>query len=416
MKPTFKIIPQTRRIKKNGEVPFYIRVTINRHSKWHSLDTSFPFPDVIKFYEDPLNFGKPFPNNIKHWDENECRIRLFPNVNKMRLEQVNQKLEHVNTTARSLIHKFDIDKKKKLTFDVFEKEVLNPGIKSNDLSFYEFSEKEIAYMIATNKPSETTRTFSTLISKLKQYKDPLLFEDITLQFIRDYHSFMLNDLKNMQNTCSKMFRFMRNMLNRAILQKLITDNVFDRFPIKTEPGHREHLSDNELMDLEELLAKGTGKNYLDNVLKYFLFACYTGLRYQDLKKLRFKDMYKTTENGKEATMIRIIMHKTKEPVAIPLRPKAIALIGEMGFVNQKIFRVSANQVTNRNLKEVIKLAKIEKTITFHCARHTFAIHCLDSDIEFEMIASLLGHTDVKTTKIYAKYMESKKIKVMRKMD
>ena len=415
MKPTFKIIPDTRRIKKNGEVPFYIRVTINRRSKLWSLDTSFPFPDVIKFYEDPLNHVKTFPNKLKHWDENECRIRLFPNVNKMRLEQVNQKLVQVDISARTLIHDFDHDKKV-LYFDVFEKEVLNPGIKINEKSFYEFCESEIAYMAASKKPTETVRTFSTLVSKLKQYKDPLNFDDITLKFVRDYHSYMLNDLKNMQNTCSKMFRFMRNMLNRAILQKIITENVFDRFTIKTEPGHREHLSANELKEMEDLLAKGTGKNYLDNVLKYFLFTCYTGLRYQDLKKLRFKDMYKTTENGNEATMIRIIMHKTKEPVAIPLRPKAIALIGEMGFVNQEIFRVSANQVTNRHLKEIVKMAKIEKKITFHCARHTLANHLLDSDWPLELIRDILGHTDLKTTKIYAKYSESKKIEYMRNLD
>ena len=82
-------------------------------------------------------------------------------------------------------------------------------------------------------------------------------------------------------------------------------------------------------------------------------------------------------------------------------------------MNQKIFRVSVNQVTNRHLKEIMKKAEIDKKITFHSARHTFAIHGLNSDIPMELVGDLLGHTDIKTTKIYAKYTDSKKIQYMR---
>ena len=206
---------------------------------------------------------------------------------------------------------------------------------------------------------------------------------------------------------------MRNMINRAISQKIISENIFERFTIKSEPGHRESLNDKELKELEDLLVKGTGIKYLDNVLRYFLFTCYTGLRYQDLKKLRFMDLKKETENGIEENMIKIVMHKTREPVSIPIRPQAYALIGEIGFMNQKIFRVSVNQVTNRHLKEIMKKAEIDKKITFHSARHTFAIHGLNSDIPMELVGDLLGHTDIKTTKIYAKYTDSKKIQYMR---
>ena len=421
MKPTFKIFPRVRSIKQNGEVPVYIRVTINRRSRLLSLNLSFPFPDLLKHWDpnkcclvppdgDPLWLEKI---SRKYWDEKECRIKSYVNVNPLRLKQVNQELEKINTRARTTIHQYNISDKP-LTLDEFESECMNPAINGNNLSFYDFAEKEIAYMKQTKSPSETIRTFSSLISKLKKYRDPLYFEDITLDFLRVYHGHMINKMQNMENTCSKTFRFMRNMINRAILQKIISDNIFDKFTIKSEPGKRESLSEKELKDLEDMLVKGTSKKYLDNVLKYFLFTCYTGLRYRDLKELRFVDLKKVMENGIETTMISILMHKTKELVSIPIIPQAYALIGEIGFMNQKIFRVSVNQVTNRHLKEITKQAKIEKKITFHSARHTFAIHCLNSDIPMELIRDLLGHSDIKTTKIYAKYTDNTKIQCMRK--
>ncbi|MEI7980419.1 MAG: site-specific integrase [Bacteroidota bacterium] len=276
-------------------------------------------------------------------------------------------------------------------------------------SFYEFAENEIAYMTEMKAPAETLRTFSSLISKLKQYEGSLYFNDITLEFLKKYHSFMVNDLNNHENTCSKLFRFMRNMINRAISQNIIKENVFDRFQIKSLPGKREFLSEDELKILEDLNIKGTGTRYLNNVLKYFLFACYTGLRYQDLKKLRFSDLKKGNIDDSEVFFIRITMHKTREEVSVPLIPKAFALVGEPGFQNQKVFRVSVNQLTNRHLKEIITKAKIQKNITFHCARHTFAVHCLELEMPIEVVSALLGHTNLKTTEIYTKILDRRKL-------
>ena len=413
MKPTFKIFPRIRSIKQNGEVPFYLRVTINRRSRWLSLNLSFTFPDVIKFMNDNKGTDRLFPDETKYWDEKHCKVKPYPNVNPLQLKQVNQELEKFNSRSRTVIHKYNIIDKL-LTFDQFEAELWT--IKTSDarLSFYQFSENEIVHMTEIKAPAETTRTFSSLISKLKKYKDPLYFEDITLEFLRTYHTHMIIKLKNKENTCSKTFRFMRNMINRAINQNILSENVFNRFQIKSEPGHREFLTENELTSLEKLHMKGTGIKYLDNVLRYFLFACYTGLRYQDIKKLRFVDLKNETVGEAETLMIRIIMHKTHEAVSVPIIPKAKALIGETGFVNQKVFRVSTNQVTNRHLKKIITKAEIVKNITFHCARHTFATHCLNLGFPMEVVGAILGHTDLKTTKVYAKIVDSRKIHHMSK--
>ena len=109
------------------------------------------------------------------------------------------------------------------------------------------------------------------------------------------------------------------------------------------------------------------------------------------------------------------MHKTQDDVSIPLPPQAIVLLEE-GFQNQRVFKVNANQVTNRYLKEISEKAKIKKKITFHCARHTFATISLSIGIPLEVVSKLLGHKDLKTTMIYAKILDDLKIKYMEKWD
>lgn len=412
MKPTFKIFPRVRSVKQNTEVPFYLRLTINRRSRWFSLNTSFHIPDLVKKPDDKL---WPNPDKSKYWDPKHVQVRPYPNVNKLRLKQVNQELETINNKARAILHQYNINDKA-LTFDDFETQCWSDDAGINVKSFYDFATKEIEYMKKVKYPPETIRTFSSLVSKLKKYRDPLYFEDITLEFLRAYHGHMIMVLKNKENTCSKTFRFMRNMINRAINQKVLSENVFDRFSIKSVPGQREFLTEDELTELEKLFIKGTGKKHLDNVLRYFLFSCYTGLRYQDIKKLRFKDMKKENTAEGECLMIRILMHKTGEPVSVPIISRAKKLIGEVGFENQKIFKVLANQVTNRHLKDIIEETGIGKIITFHCARHTFATHCLNLGIPMEVVSALLGHTDIKTTKVYARIVDNLKLHHMNKWE
>ena len=93
MKPTFKIFPRFRSVKQNDEIPFYLRLTINRRSRWFSLNISFNIPDLSKKPEDKL---WPDPAKSKYWDPKHIQIRPYPNVNKLRLKQVNQELEKIN--------------------------------------------------------------------------------------------------------------------------------------------------------------------------------------------------------------------------------------------------------------------------------------------------------------------------------
>lgn len=390
MKPTIKIYPRIDLKKTDERYPIYLRLTIKRERKYYSLGYAIPEPTT-------------------YWDPETRQMKRYPGSNTVNLARENLEIESYYNKASRIIHK-SIISDEPLTFDRQFKQ--KEDIKD---SFYAFASQEVAFLIQKKASKETIRGYKSYISKMKKYRQALSFSDITLSFIKEYHSYMINDLENQINTCHKSLSFMRTMLYRAIDQGIIEKNVFKKYPLKKVPGKREFLTIEELKKLEKLFHSGSLKKYQANVLRYFLFSCYTSLRYQDVKDLKFRDLKKEQKDGKEEIFIRIDMHKTKDPVSIPLSQKAKILIGD-GFANQRVFKVNSNQVTNRYLKEIAKKAKIKKRITFHCSRHTYATVSITLGTPIEVVSSVMGHLDLKTTMIYSKIVDDLKIKYMEMWD
>ncbi len=169
--------------------------------------------------------------------------------------------------------------------------------------------------------------------------------------------------------------------------------------------------------LEDLFNKDRLPLGQQNVLRYFLFSCFTGLRYQDINDLRFKDIQiSKDQDGNEVKIISIIQHKTKEEVRIPIISQAEELIADDGIDQHPVFRVLTNQKTNSHLKCIVKIAELNRDLTFHESRHTFATICLEKSIPVEVVSKLLGHRDIKTTQEYLKVMDRLKIESMRKWE
>lgn len=213
----------------------------------------------------------------------------------------------------------------------------------------------------------------------------------------EYEGYLRTTRGNNKNTAIKSLIFIKNMLNKAVESGVIKENLCNKYKLGRIEGNREHLSLNELETLHTLLFNPKLKPNKANVLRYFLFCCYTGLRYSDIKTLKYSDI--------SEGIISIKMHKTGELVKIPLIPQTKALIPDTTkyFENQTLFKVLTDQPTNRYLKEIMITAGISKHISFHCTRHTFATVGLTLGISISLISKLLGHTNLKTTQIYAKY-------------
>ncbi|MCD4794937.1 MAG: site-specific integrase [Bacteroidales bacterium] len=172
----------------------------------------------------------------------------------------------------------------------------------------------------------------------------------------------------------------------------------------------------KLNKLEKLYYENNLDNRQLNVLRYFLFVCYTGLRYTDIKNLKYSHIKKRLFIEGEIQFIELKMHKTKLNVSVPIIEKAKKLMPKKVARNHLVFRVLSNQKTNQYLKEIIKIAGIEKNITFHSARHTLATTGLEMGIPIKVVSKILGHTEIKMTQIYAKVNDGLKYREMMKKE
>ncbi|MBJ7882813.1 site-specific integrase, partial [Gelidibacter salicanalis] len=149
---------------------------------------------------------------------------------------------------------------------------------------------------------------------------------------------------------------------------------------------------------------------LERVKDCFIFSCYTGLSYVDVRELTLDHITRGIDNN---YWIFTKREKTNETVKIPILPKALSIIEKYRDEAEKtnkgtILPLSSNQKTNKYLKEIVLDCGIHKNITFHVARHTFATTVmLSNGVPIETVSKLLGHNKLSTTQIYARVVESK---------
>src|SRR5690606_32516778 len=170
---------------------------------------------------------------------------------------------------------------------------------------------------------------------------------------------------------------------------------------------RAYLSERELELLEGTEFKS---ERLQRVKDCFVFSCYTGLSYVDVKELTEDNIVQGIDGR---YWIYTKREKTDERVKVPLLPQALEIIEkyrkmqEMDFMDG-LLPVSSNQKTNKYLKEITGLCNIHKNITFHVARHTFATTVmLSNGVPIETVSKLLGHAKLTTTQLYARVVETK---------
>jgi site-specific recombinase XerD len=213
----------------------------------------------------------------------------------------------------------------------------------------------------------------------------------------------------------KHIQRLRKMVTLAYHMEWIDQNPFRKFKQRLTPTHRGFLTAGELKGLEELSLDSIR---LRTVRDLFLFSCYTGISYTDLMLLSGKCLVIGIDKTPWLVTKR---QKTNNPVKIPLLAKALAIIERYqddmrAKIEETLFPRISNQKMNAYLKEVAQLAEIQKNLTFHMARHTFATTVtLSNGVPIETISKMLGHTKLTTTQIYARVLEQKVSEDMQKL-
>ena len=203
-----------------------------------------------------------------------------------------------------------------------------------------------------------------------------------------------------------MERF-RKMINVALKNEWLDKDPFRAYKLKFNRYERGYLTETELKKIEE---KDFKINRLQAVKDLFIFSCYTGLAYIDTLALTKQHIVQGIDEGSW-----LITHrkKTHTPVKIPLLPKALFIIEKYSnnpkcLAEGSLLPNMSNQKLNSYLKEMADVCGIEKNLTFHLARHTFATTVtLSNGVPIESVSKMLGHTKISTTQVYAKVIERK---------
>lgn len=247
---------------------------------------------------------------------------------------------------------------------------------------------------------------STLKHLIKFAGTKISFREIDQNFCENFRDYLKNTAKKSSgqplssSSVSSYFNKFRACLKEAVKKKIILSNpATDVTNPKVIENIRQHLS------LDELKAIVKTECRYDVLKRAFIFSCLTGLRWSDINNLKWSELQNTNEGW------RITFHqqKTKGLQYLDMSEQARGYLGEQGNPNERVFTgLRYSSYMNVELSKWIMRAGIKKDITFHCARHTFAVLQLTLGTEIFTLSKLLGHSELKTTQIYAKIIDEKK--------
>ncbi len=205
-----------------------------------------------------------------------------------------------------------------------------------------------------------------------------------------------------QNSASTYFSVFKAALKQAFIDGYFTTDIAAKIKgIPSEESRREYLTIDELNTLVATPCEN------DILKRAALFSALTGLRHSDIQKLKWNEI--SLDNNQPR--INFTQKKTKSVEYMPISQQALEICGEPKSPNDLVFENLTNPAwINRPLKTWVAKAGIIKNITFHCFRHTFATLQLSSGTDIYTVSKMLGHTNVKTTQVYAKVIDEKKNK------
>jgi site-specific recombinase XerD len=352
----FSVIPFLNpHVNKAGFSKLYMQVTINRKVRRYPIELF-----IIK----------------SQFDDDKKRVKSGEDknaINRIILRNLNQ----VNDIYLKLR-----ERNETIDFDNFEALYLNKDRTS-------FKAIVAAHLKSIGKSSHPSyKTVEREILAL--FGDNVAINDLDEKAVRKY----CDSLTGANNTIWNKHKVLKALINTAIKMKVYKmENPFNNISSKYIQTKRTFLNMDEVNSIEANLEKMSDKTR--NVAEIFLFQVYTGLRYSDISTLQKSDI--------EGNFIVLKTEKTDEIINIPIIDKA-RIILDKNIKPGLIFSVPTNQKFNDYLKLVQDYARIEKNLTSHVARHTFAVNCIDLGFPLNIISKLMGHKDIKTTEIYAQIM------------
>lgn len=281
------------------------------------------------------------------------------------------------------------------------------------LQVFDYHNEQMERVVNIDVVPATLVKFKTIRAKLYLYiwyqykKSDYYLEELSHQFVTNFEYYLKTVEHIQHNTTMKYIQNLKKIINLAVKNDWLTKSPFTDFRCSFRKVERNVLTIEEIKILENKKFKIAR---LQMVCDLFVFSCYTGLAYIDVMRLTSQNMSIGIDGE---YWIFTERKKTGEKVRIPLLPQALSIIEKYknnpACLNTgSLLPRLSNQKLNSYLKEVADTSGIEKNLTFHLARHTFATTItLTNGVPIETVSKLLGHSSIKTTQIYAKVLERK---------
>ena len=387
MRSTFKLLYFVKRnaVKKNGNAPIVARITIDQ---------------VVAQFNTKLEI------NPAHWsvELGKASGRTAEAVH------INSMLESIRSTVHQHYHAL-MAQDGYVTAELVKNAFLGKIARERTLiEFFKQHNEQYLQKVKMNTADKTYSRYELTKKRLMEFMkfkysvSDMLIKDINVVFIEDFLLYIKNNYGCSHNTAMKFVQRFRTVVNFAKNTGLVTADPFGSYRVRFERTDRDYLTMEEITTIynHEFSSKR-----LEQVRDLFIFSCYTALSYIDVCELRQEDI-RTGFDGN----LWIIRKRHKTNVTSTVRlldiPKAILEKYKHKLPTGKILPVISNQKMNDYLKEIAAICGIEKTLTYHVARHSCATSVLLANgVPIETVSKILGYTNIRTTQIYARITDLK---------
>lgn len=374
--------------KSNSRVPVYMRITVNGERAEFST-------------------GKKV--EISKWSSAQNRIK----GNSEEARTINKYFDILQSNVLFLENKLALSRE---SFDASDIKNLLTGVETTDrylIPIFQEHNSKMEKLLGKEYALATLKNFRTCLAHLKSFlwkfhkKSDINLIKIEQSFLNDFDFYLRTESNINNNTAVKHTKNLAKILKMCYRNNWIEKDLVMYYTGKYNEVNVNFLTEEELLSIRNKEFSGKGLNLVRDI---FIFSCYTGLAYIDIFNLT-KDQISIGIDGNQ--WIITSRQKTGSSSNIPLLPIAQEIIDKyqnhpLTSNSEKLLPVYTNQKVNEYLKTIADNCGINKKLTFHCARHTFATTVtLANNVPIESVSKMLGHKSIKTTQHYAKILDLK---------
>ncbi len=372
----------------NGKVNIYLRITVNSKRAELSIQRKV---------------------SLDKWNSSAGKIKGFSNE----AQEINQYIDLISNKINKIHQRFVQEDKPFTSTNIIDTYLGKNENRKMLLKIFQDHNNQVEKLIGKDFAAGTALRYRTAKSHVEDYikyeykLDDIPVQEVDHKFITGLEYYLKTERNCAHNTAIKYITNFKKVVRIAYANDWISKDPFFNWKARLKTVDREFLSEEEIQNMIE---KKFHISRLEQVKDIFIFSCFTGLAYADVKKLT-KDNIVVGIDGNQ--WINTKRTKTNTVSNIPVLPEAAIVIEKYAnhkevICGNKLLPVLSNQKMNAYLKEIADLCGITKNLTFHLARHTFATTVtLTNGVPIESVSKMLGHKSLKTTQHYAKILDKK---------